>query len=514
MKEELNKNAGETLTKGSLLAKNVIWNLTGQVLPMFVALITIPLLVHGLGTDRFGVLTLVWIVIGYFSIFDFGIGRSLTKIVSEKLSTGSEDEIPATVWSGMLIVLAFGIAGTAAVLAVSPWIVKSVLSVPEVYIDETISSFYLLGLSIPVVISTSCLIGVISSLQRFDILNAIRIPQGIFNFVAPIAVIPFTKSLLAITTVLVIGRVVIWLIHLAICLHLLPSLKSFVMPTLASIRPLFRFGAWMTVSNVIGPFMIYLDRFVIGAALSIATVAYYATPFEVVSKLLVIPAAVVNVLFPAFAATYITNRNKSLTLFTQGCKHIYILIFPVCLLLTAFSEELLTFWLGSDFAVNSTVVLQLLAIGVFINCLAQVGFYFIQGIGHPDITAKLHIIELPLYFLVLWYALKEHGINGAAFAWGGRALVDMLALFLISKKYLPDSSKVFRQLFIVFSLSLTALIILLIPDQLETRSIIAVTFISAFIFLAWRVFLSTDERRMIASIIRNPAIALRSTRAK
>ena len=54
------------LTSGRLLARNTLWNLLGQLLPMVVALVTIPALVRGLGVDRFGVLSLAWIVIGYF----------------------------------------------------------------------------------------------------------------------------------------------------------------------------------------------------------------------------------------------------------------------------------------------------------------------------------------------------------------------------------------------------------------------------------------------------------------
>ena len=43
---------------------------------MMVALATIPALVRRLGTDRFGILTIGWAVLGYFSLFDLGLGRA------------------------------------------------------------------------------------------------------------------------------------------------------------------------------------------------------------------------------------------------------------------------------------------------------------------------------------------------------------------------------------------------------------------------------------------------------
>ena len=64
------------LTSGGLLARNTIWNLLGQVLPMMAGLVTLPVIIRGIGLDRFGVLSLAWIVVGYLGLLDLGIGQS------------------------------------------------------------------------------------------------------------------------------------------------------------------------------------------------------------------------------------------------------------------------------------------------------------------------------------------------------------------------------------------------------------------------------------------------------
>jgi O-antigen/teichoic acid export membrane protein len=79
-----------SLTSGRLLAKNTLWNLLGSGAPLLVAFFAIPKLIAGLGMARFGVLTLAWVVIGYFSLFDLGLGRALTKITSDKLGEGTK----------------------------------------------------------------------------------------------------------------------------------------------------------------------------------------------------------------------------------------------------------------------------------------------------------------------------------------------------------------------------------------------------------------------------------------
>src|SRR5213080_1256170 len=113
MTEKVNNN--NRLTSGRLLARNTIWNLVGSGAPMIVAVFCIPVLIRGLGTDRFGVLTLAWALIGYASLFDLGLGRALTQLVAKKLGAGEEREIPSVAWTSLLLMVVLGIVGAAAV---------------------------------------------------------------------------------------------------------------------------------------------------------------------------------------------------------------------------------------------------------------------------------------------------------------------------------------------------------------------------------------------------------------
>ena len=74
------------------ISLNIFWNLLGNGTPMLAALFAIPILIDGLGLERFGVLTLSWMVVGYFSLFDLGLGRALTKLVAEKLGREENEE--------------------------------------------------------------------------------------------------------------------------------------------------------------------------------------------------------------------------------------------------------------------------------------------------------------------------------------------------------------------------------------------------------------------------------------
>src|SRR5690606_38696362 len=129
----------------------------------------------------------------------------------------------------------------------------------------------------------------------------------------------------------------------------------------------------------------------------------YVTPYEVIWRLTMIPGALLGVLFPLFAATSASDRRRSAELFSFGGRIVYVAMFPLTLLLVVFAEDLLLLWLGTDFAQNSTSVLQWLSVGVFLLSFGLVAATALQGAGLPRVTGLINLIEMPFYVLTLWW---------------------------------------------------------------------------------------------------------------
>lgn len=428
------------LTSGRLLADNTLWNLAGHLLPIVVALVAVPVLIRHLGVDRFGLLSLTWIVAGYFSLFDLGLGRALTKMVADQLGARQNESIPPLVWTTLLMMLFLGMLGGVIVGLLAPWLVHRALKVPDALQKEALFTFYLLALSIPIVVVTSGMRGTLEALQRFREANLIKIPASIFLFLGPLLVLPFSQNLVAIVGVVVLGRAAAGFVFLSACFHVLPAMRERITLDPMTVLPAVRMGMWMTVSNVIGPLMTYIDRFAVGALLPLDAVAYYTAPFDVVNRLLLIPGAVAGVLFPAFAVTRIRADNRSLLLLGRASKYIFLAMFPCVLVLSTLAPEILRVWIGPAFARYGSGVLRLLAAGVLVNSLAHLPFALIQGIGRADITAKLHLLELPFYLTLLWILTRRLGIEGTAFAWTARISLDAVLLCVFVWRLVPQSS--------------------------------------------------------------------------
>lgn len=482
------------LTRGRLLASNTVWNLLGLLLPMAVAVVAIPPLIALLGVARFGVLSLAWIVIGYFSLFDLGLGRALTKLVADKLGARQEADIPRLVWTSLLLMALLGAGGGLVMVLASPWLVHKALKVPGDLQAETLRSFYLLALSIPLVTVTSGLRGILEALQRFRMITLIRLPMSVFSFAGPLLIVPFSRSLFWVMVVLILGRLAGCVVHFVVCLRVMPALGDKIILQRSTVAPIFKFGGWMTVSNIVSPILVYADRFVIGVLISVSMVAYYTAPFDMVIRLTVIPGAVAGVLFPAFAISLTDDPGRARLLLLRSVKYIFFAMFPITLIVVTVAPEGLRFWLGNSFADNGTSVLRWLAAGVLANSLAHVPFALVQGGGRPDLTAKLHLLELPLYLSAVWILTKRMGIEGTAIACAGRFLLDTALVCLLLDRMLPALGRFLLKILGALGGGLLFLFAGSLPMSFPTKTCFVILAIAAFLLASWFLVLSPVER--------------------
>ena len=476
----------QPLTRARTLARGAAWNQLGQALPVLAALLMVPRLIQTLGVDRFGILSLAWMLIGYFTLFDLGVSGALTRLVAERLATRREDEVPALVWTALGLTTVMGLVGAGLIAGSAPWLVGRALRIPAALQPEALRLTWVLAAALPVVTGTAALAGVLSAQQRFGVLNAIRVPMGILTYLAPLLALRVMPGLGAVALALAFVRLLGGIAHLLACLASTPGLGARIAPRRSLLGPILSFGGWMTVTAVVGPMMVYFDRFLIGGRLSMAQVTYYTTPYDLVARLGILTVPIVSVMFPAFATSFDTDRPRAGRLFDWSVRTVASLIFPAALVMAVFAREALTLWLGPELAAHSHAILRLLAFGVYVNCIAQVALTLLQSSGRPDLGARVHLIELPFYLLALWLLIGGQGILGVAMAWLTRVLADAFVLFVLARGRLrEDSSGVRTALFAGGGGVLVMVAGCLLPG-LVPRLVFVAAALAGYALLVWR----------------------------
>jgi O-antigen/teichoic acid export membrane protein len=246
------------------LAKNTWFILLGEALPAVVGLWAVPILVQRLGTDRFGLLVLILAVMGYFGLFDLGLGAALTKLVAEKVRTGESAAIGGLAGTGLAGLLGLGLLGMLAALAVGPWLVRDGLALSGPLGGESLTAFRLLALSVPMVTIAAGLRALLEAHQSFGWLACANLTLGVLSFLAPVFASTYAPGLVSVVAVLVILRMAYCGALTAICLSVVLGSRHRVGWGRDSLHALMSFGAWVSISNLVGALLVYVDRLVIG----------------------------------------------------------------------------------------------------------------------------------------------------------------------------------------------------------------------------------------------------------
>lgn len=417
------------------LRRNTAWNLAGNGLPFLLGVITIPYLIKHIGVESFGILTLIWGLIGYFSLFDFGLGRALTQQVAARLVSDDRANIPHLVNSGVLFTAATGLLGGLLLLILAQPLATVWLKVSPALQSETMQCFLISALGIPLTTIATGLRGVLEAYEDFKVVNFIRIGLGAASFGLPALCVMFIgPSLVWVVISLVVTRLLVLLAYFMLVTQKLAQQWWKSRSSTGDIKNLLSFGAWMTVTNIIGPLMVTADRFVISATLGAAAVAYYTVPFEALIRVLIIPTAVSVSLFPRLAAQFVTDIDRTRVLYYRSIKIVALILLPICLVIASGSHWGLSLWLGTSFADNSWMIVSIMSLGILFNGIAYIPFSVVQANGNAKRTAILHMSELTLYVPLLFLSLHLWGIVGAAIIWTIRAGVDLGCLMILAKK--------------------------------------------------------------------------------
>jgi O-antigen/teichoic acid export membrane protein len=411
------------------LARNALLTLGGMLIPTLVGIVTVPRIVSAIGTDRFGLLALVWLILGYAGAFDLGLGRATTKFVAQAADDPDSSLVPRIIATTVTVQLPLGIFCGLVLAALTPWLTGRVLHIPPALGSEADTAFFLVAAAIPFTQATGLLRGVLEALQRFDLVNMVRLPASVASFVLPLGAIYMGMNLKGVVWVLVLSRLIVLMVNAWLCLRLLPNLSRQGRPDWTLFRPLVHFGSWSAVSTMATQVQSYLERFLVGAFFNIAAVGYYSAPSEMIARLAIVPSALASALFPEFSAQEKTSRRVLVPAMARSMKYLLLCLVPIVAFGFVFADRILLAWLGPEFANAATSCARVLILCFLLNAIGYIPFTAIHACGKPDWKAKLDVVELPLFALLCFWLIPAYGLLGAALAKLAVQIVDSCALF-------------------------------------------------------------------------------------
>jgi O-antigen/teichoic acid export membrane protein len=417
------------------------WNLVGLGGPLITAAITIPVLISRIGMQRFGLLSLAWGLVGFAGIFDLGVGRATTQTIARLRGGNQLGQVPAVVKTATTLSFRTGFLGaillSIAVLAgVQRYIKYDAWLDPEVTIAA-----YLLALTIPIQSISAMYRGVNEAFQNFRGISLVRVGLGLANFLGPYCVSRFSSNLAFMVFTLFSSRLLAYFLFRRLANACIANeLKgqkdeAFLRPARDIARHLLSFGGWFTISSLVSPVLVLADRYLIGVLISATAVSAYSIPSYAVTQLLIVSGAISGVAFPTLSSLVHSQPHGVNAVFRRWLFRVTALMLVVTALCAILLPAILPLWIGPSLPAESVSIGQILCVGVLFNSIGGMYFAMLHARGRADLTAKLHLVELPLFLCTLYFLVTRFGLLGASFAWTGRMMLDTFLLWLAHRMY-------------------------------------------------------------------------------
>jgi len=431
---------------------STVFNFSGRALPAVLLLVTTPIYLHLIGVERYGAMSILWLALGYFGVFDLGLGRAVAQRIARlpALKTLLPRDMVQTrgdiFWTSLIAsIVVSSIASVGLFWPLMELVINHVLHISQELRIEADHSIWVLLLFLPIATTLSVLMGTLEGTEHFGYLNA-----GQLSGLVAYQLFPLGMALVGLVTLpylmsaAILGRMIGSLLLFGFCLKALGSPRPrFHWKLLTS---LLRYGGWITISAIVGPIMNVTDRFFIGARLGMSYVAHYVVPFNMVMYGGILPQSLATALFPRYAGL---SEGEAQTTMLMAVRLIAAIMVPLSILGIWWMNGFLTWWLGAAFAAPSDIVGELLLVGLWINAIAHAPYGYLQARGRADLTAKFHLIELAFYLPALWWAISTWGIAGAAFTWDLRVAMDAGLLLLASRHIMTVANTMTRSLLLV-----------------------------------------------------------------
>lgn len=419
------------------IRKNTFYNTVGALTPAALTLVVVPLYIRAIGESRYGILTLVWLTLGYFGFFDLGLGRAVAQKIA---SIGDLDALAVgrVFWTSSLLSAGLGIFGGLLLWPVWQYALHNFTSSQAG--SEIGPALPWLMVGVPLVTLSSGFGGALQGRSQFLELNLISTISSAFIQIAPLIVAyAVGPNLVYLVEFVILARLLFAILLFWRCqVDLIP--RSAPIFSLADGRALLVFGGWVTVTSIVGPLMVILDRFVLGAVAGAHAVTFYTVPFQLAQRLVVLPSALAGALFPRMSAA---DGPEGRRLAARALQSLNVVVTPMAVAGVVLIKPFLGLWIGPEFSAIASTPAQILLVAFLINGLAQVAFINLLARSRPDLIAKCHLAELVPYLIILVAALHVAGIAGAAFAFALRTFADY-ALLMWFAGLLSTSIAIFK----------------------------------------------------------------------
>jgi len=397
------------------IAANVIFSGGGRAWSAVLLFITIPVVVHGIGTSAYGIYTIVAVVLGYVAFLDFGLTAAVVRSVSRHRVAGDTVGLESAVGTALTLLIGLGLLGGVAIALLSPVIISSILHVPPDLREDATFALRVAGLGFGCNMVLVVFAGVVQGLQRLDIFASRSVIISTLTSMVQIGAVSLGGGLrwLVISTIVV--SIFGFGIFLGAARRLLPGTSLRPRFDRTAVRELWGFGLFRFVNQLSGQVTTQFDPIVIGIFQPIAAVGMYSVPLAVTQKFHLAEDSVASAYFPAAVELHAHHDTERLhRLYVATFKLVLVGMAFLIVVSAGYSTEILTAWVGQSIAQQASLIFAVLACGYGLSAVIGIPAQTADATGNQRWTAAFAVASAVIQLTLALILVPRFGAIGAA----------------------------------------------------------------------------------------------------
>jgi O-antigen/teichoic acid export membrane protein len=397
--------------------RNVIWNWVGVAVQLLPGFVVTPYMIYRLGTEQYGIWSLVFSLVGYYALVDLGFRSAAVRYAAHFHALGQADKINELV--NTLLLYFSTVAAALAVFTALIWRrADQYFQVSPRHHDVFAWLVLLAGLNLSVGVIGSVFSGCVEGFHRFDVSNRIFIVSFGARSVGWFALLAAGKGLISLAALALVTNSALVIMYAWAFGRVFPSLS--VSPRHATMR-MFRltaaYGLQTFLAGIATRGMEQITPVLIGHYRSMAEVGYYNFPLRLLQYGTDAVSRVGIVVTPKSAdmdARQEFDRIGKLAVFSG--RYCLVLFMPITLFLGMYGRQLFTVWLRKpELAAASGPLLPVMLVGFTLAQAAQFcSASILFGLGAQRGYALALTAELAANVAGTIMVLPRYGIMGAA----------------------------------------------------------------------------------------------------
>ncbi len=380
---------------------------------MAVALVSIPVLLAGLGADAFG----TWVLLqtfsatnGWFSLADVGVVVATVREVARRASQADSQGVRRSVFASLRLCVALGIIGGLALAVIGPLVLPDLFRTPPDLVGELRMATLPFAVQVVLDLAINSMEASLEGVHRVDLSRAVDMARRGLAVGAAAGAALITGDLVAVAAASMVGTAAAAGIVALVLRRQLP--RFLVKPRRADYSGLLGYGRSVALLRPLGVMGRTMDRLIVGALIGPAQVVLV----EIATQLQAAADAVLSASSYAVvpASSWLNERGDRSTLAElaeRGTRYSLLVTVPVVVAIACLAGPGIELWLGPEYAPAAGLTAVAVLNVAFVAPLA-VGSQMLLGAGGAPSILRAAAISVATNFVVSLILVEAVGVVG------------------------------------------------------------------------------------------------------